>query len=109
LSRKGFRAAGAIENSTKNGHTYMSDNQASRDKAQAFVTHLINDADFRAKAVADPEGSLAAAGLTPAAMTDWIKEGNADSEVSGYMASEGCDLFSCWVSIHPGLFCGTTH
>ncbi|MGH2346449.1 MAG: hypothetical protein ACRDG4_14575 [Chloroflexota bacterium] len=73
------------------------------------MAHLINDADFRAKAVADPEGSLAVAGLTPAAMTDWIKEGNAGDEVSGYKESEGCDLFSCWVSVHPGLFCGTTH
>jgi hypothetical protein len=87
----------------------MSDHSDSRAKAQAFVTHLINDTDFRAKAVADPEGSLTAAGLTPAAMTDWIKQDNAGAEVSGYMASEGCDLFSCWVSIHPGLFCGTTH
>jgi hypothetical protein len=88
----------------------MSTNQDNNAKAQAFVSHLINDADFRAKAVADPEGSLTAAGLTPAAMTDWIKQDNAGAEVSGYAAKEeGCDLFSCWVSIHPGLFCGTTH
>ena len=87
----------------------MSDHEDSRAKAQAFVTHLLNDADFRTKAVADPEGSLAAAGLTPAAMTDWIKQGNAGSEVSGHAMTEGCDMITCWVSLHPGLFCGTTH
>ncbi|HXT37143.1 MAG TPA: hypothetical protein VN837_16330 [Chloroflexota bacterium] len=87
----------------------MSNQEESQVKAQAFVNRILEDAAFREQAAANPDAALAAAGLTPAAMGDFIKQGNVGAEVSGYLESEGCDLFSCWVSLHPGLFCGTTH